>query len=175
MDLEMVVMNGTFSLSLHLPSCCSLFLASLVQDESWAPRVLTGSVVLLAIGSALSCGSALGQGRLENPDNPVSKLLAMAYSLALSCVSTAIAVSASVVLSPLLGSLTATISLDTVAVCVALLLTLHLYLADYSGATTWPDKLSGDLALALAMCASVLIASTLEVRRSVLAQVSRCI
>lgn len=62
-------------------------------------------------------------------------------------------------LSPLLHSLMATISEDTVIALTAFLLITHLYLHDYSFVNSVTDKLTGTLSLGAAVFASVLIAS----------------
>jgi phosphatidylinositol glycan class C protein len=65
-------------------------------------------------------------------------------------------------LSPLMQTLTGSISGDTIAACVAASLVLHLYLHDYSTASDdVTQTIGGSLSLGAAMFASVLLASRL--------------
>jgi phosphatidylinositol glycan class C protein len=64
-------------------------------------------------------------------------------------------------LSPLLHTLTGTISGDTITACVAASLLAHLYLHDYSAGADVTQTIGGSLSLGAAMFASVLLASRL--------------
>jgi hypothetical protein len=74
-------------------------------------------------------------------------------------------------LSPLLGTLTETVSSDSIIACACLLLLAHLYLHDYHFTAGLAAHLSGSLALGCAVCGSVLIASRLGSPEAVYAQV----
>ena len=73
-------------------------------------------------------------------------------------------------LSPLLQTLTGSISGDTIAACVAASLLVHLYLHDYAPAHDVTQTMRGSLSLAAATFASVLLASRLPTPRHVFAQ-----
>jgi phosphatidylinositol glycan class C protein len=73
-------------------------------------------------------------------------------------------------LSPLLQTLTGSISGDTIAACVAASLLAHLYLHDYAPANDVTQTIGGSLSLAAATFASVLLASRLPSPRHVFAQ-----
>lgn len=65
-------------------------------------------------------------------------------------------------LSPLYGTLTASVSDDTIAAASAWLMLAHLFMHDYFFVTSVADKLSGSLSLAAAVAASLLLASRLS-------------
>jgi len=75
-------------------------------------------------------------------------------------------------MSPIYASLTASISSDTVVACAAVLLVAHLYLFDYTKPSMGSGPtLRGSVALACALCASVLMASRMHGYDDVLALV----
>eukprot|EP00898_Chlorokybus_atmophyticus_P006717 jgi/Chlat1/7046/Chrsp56S06717 len=73
------------------------------------------------------------------------------------------------VLSPILQTLTSTISSDTIWATTICLLLLHLFLYDYSYANTVTARLTGNVSLNAAIVASVLMASRLPSHRHVFA------
>ncbi|KAL4429203.1 hypothetical protein ABPG77_010182 [Micractinium sp. CCAP 211/92] len=77
---------------------------------------------------------------------------------------------ATALLSPLLGTLTETVSSDSIIACACLLLLAHLYLHDYHFSAGLTSQLSGSLALGCAVCGSVLVASRLGSPQGVYAQ-----
>jgi hypothetical protein len=82
---------------------------------------------------------------------------------------------ATALLSPLLGTLTETVSSDSIIACACLLQLAHLFLHDYHFSAALTAHLSGSLALGAAVCGSVLIASRLGSPAAVYAQVCcRC-
>lgn len=80
---------------------------------------------------------------------------------------------ATALLSPLLGTLTETVSSDSIIACACLLLLAHLYLHDYHFSAGLTSQLSGSLALGCAVCGSVLVASRLGSPQGVYAQVGQ--
>ena len=74
-------------------------------------------------------------------------------------------------LSPLLGTLTETVSSDSIVACAVLLLLGHLYLHDYHFTAGLTASLGSSLALGAAVCSSVLLASRLAGPEAVCAQV----
>lgn len=78
---------------------------------------------------------------------------------------------ATALLSPLLGTLTETVSPDSIVACACLLKLAHLFLHDYHFAAGLAAALTGSLALGAAVCASVLLASRLGSPEAVYAQV----
>ncbi|KAL4854296.1 Phosphatidylinositol N-acetylglucosaminyltransferase GPI2 subunit [Chlorella vulgaris] len=77
---------------------------------------------------------------------------------------------ATALLSPLLGTLTETVSSDSIIACACLLQLAHLFLHDYHFSAALTSHLSGSLALGAAVCGSVLIASRLGSPAAVYAQ-----
>ncbi|CAD7703032.1 unnamed protein product [Ostreobium quekettii] len=74
-------------------------------------------------------------------------------------------------MSPLLRTLTWTISTDTIISSSCLLLLVHLYLHDYNFVNSVTDKLTGSVSLGSAVFASVLIASRLPSYQHVFVQI----
>ncbi|GMH40411.1 hypothetical protein BSKO_08315 [Bryopsis sp. KO-2023] len=74
-------------------------------------------------------------------------------------------------LSPLLQTLTWTISGDTIVSSSCLSLVLHLYLHDYNFVNSVTDKLTGSVSLGAAVFSSVLIASRLRTNGHVFVQI----
>eukprot|EP00877_Chromochloris_zofingiensis_P010970 jgi/Chrzof1/6126/Cz17g10210.t1 len=78
-------------------------------------------------------------------------------------------------LSPLLHSLTRTISEDSIIAMTTGLLILHLYLHDYNFVNSVTDKLTGTVSLGAAVFASVLIASGMPSEFDVFVHVLFCL
>lgn len=104
-----------------------------------------------------SCSPSAAAGWWPRVADGASSLAALAAATAL--------------LSPLLGTLTETVSSDSIIACVCLLLLAHLYLHDYHFSAGLTSQLSGSLALGCAVCGSVLVASRLGSPEAVYAQV----
>lgn len=83
----------------------------------------------------------------------------------------ALLVAGTFLLSPLLQTLTRTISSDTIVATTAYATAAHLALHDYNFAASVTDKLSGSLSLAAGIFSSVLLASRLATAIQVFSQV----
>ena len=114
-----------------------------------ASLIATGLVVCLLVGHDLCCATYFRIARQ-------SGLLVCAVFL----------------MSPLLQTLTQSISSDTVAASSCWLLAVHLFLNSYDFVHGVTDTLSGSLSLGAALGASVLLSSCLEDALQVAAQVS---
>ncbi|KAL0054305.1 hypothetical protein WJX82_006881 [Trebouxia sp. C0006] len=74
-------------------------------------------------------------------------------------------------MSPLLQTLTSSVSSDSIVALVCGLLTMHLYLHDYIFVDQVTDTLTGSMSMTAATFASVLIASQLKTQMQVFSQV----
>lgn len=129
-----------------------------------AAPLLAGSGALLCASALLRAAAAASAAQQQQrPAAPRAAAAAAAgLSLALSAREAAVLVSGCALLSPLVATLAATLSPDTVAFLCALCGVLHLALADYRPGAAAADGLPGSLSLGAALAAAALLASRLD-------------
>lgn len=126
--------------------------------KGWiSPIPLLVAVIVPVVFAGCYCLVAGGQGRdryAKRAARQITLLTAGVYFM-----------------SPLLQTLTRSVSSDSIVALVCGLLVMHLYLHDYSFMDQLTDTLTGSMSLTAATFASVLVASQLKTQLQVFAQV----
>lgn len=124
-------------------------------------RMLNASILLVSEGLLLLSGTAL-HGALHQGSNKFNVIRYGALWRSVAARTMALLL-LTCLMSPIYASLTASISSDTVVACTAVLSIAHLYLYDYRRPSSGPGPtFRGSVALACALCASVLMASRMH-------------